>query len=616
MTAKEQSIGFIKQEGILKIPFFQRAYIWETKHWEKIWIDLYDSYDQNHIHFLGSIIIKQLDVTSGSKKECFIIDGQQRLTTFSILLKVLGEYTEKLQNLDLSPCLFRQEDDDSLEPKILHSRLDRNAFRAIILSSEISNKNSKLIECYTFFQKKVSDLDKTQATQFMRKLLDDKLWVVVDIQTDEDEQRIFDSINTSGQPLAGFDIVKNTIFACFEDEKEAEKIYTKLWIPVFEKNNETKEFWDEDILTGRSHTTRSDIFLHNFAIIEDISDKVSELTNSYKNYAQDKNKQELENFIKRFTEYAEVFKTLPFFHKEEEYEYSNSMKRFLHIVHTLQLSTLIPLSLFLELAYQQNKITKEDYNASLQLFEKYIIRRALNKLDTSGYNKTVYNIIRELANSTNIYKTLEQYLMKLTSDTDKFPTAQEMSEITLQSFDTRLAKILLFWIELKKRQEDREFCDSRESLQYNFQLEHLMPRSWSQYWILPSIKKTLDQFNNELLSSKKISKSIYNMADYEFIDQMNKLDYDGAVIKNELLTRNKKIHEIGNYTLLSGRLNNSLKNYEWQRKLDGEGNKKGIRYFSSLALNRELCDKYTTEWTEDTITKRTQTLKNHILEIW
>lgn len=104
------------------------------------------------------------------------------------------------------------------------------------------------------------------------------------------------------------------------------------------------------------------------------------------------------------------------------------------------------------------------------------------------------------------------------------------------------------------------------------------------------------------------------MEDNEVIKELNNNGYDGDKILKQVILRSEKIHELGNYTILSGKLNNLLKNYEWDRKLNGEGGKRGIKYYSSLTLNRELCEYQ--EWTEDKISERTLDLKKRILKIW
>lgn len=86
MEAHAKSLAFVGNEGKIKIPFFQRGYVWEEKNWEDLVSELLN-FKRNH--FLGSLILKQQKVTSGEIKEVLVIDGQQRLTTLSILLKAI-----------------------------------------------------------------------------------------------------------------------------------------------------------------------------------------------------------------------------------------------------------------------------------------------------------------------------------------------------------------------------------------------------------------------------------------------------------------------------------------------------------------------------------------------
>ena len=86
MKAEAMSFTFLGNEGVVKIPFFQRGYIWNKNNWEDMLTDLFD--DQKS-HFLGSLILKQQEKQSGKPKEVLVIDGQQRLTTMSVLLKAL-----------------------------------------------------------------------------------------------------------------------------------------------------------------------------------------------------------------------------------------------------------------------------------------------------------------------------------------------------------------------------------------------------------------------------------------------------------------------------------------------------------------------------------------------
>lgn len=86
MEAKQSNFNFTSNESELKIPFFQRSYVWGEENWEKLYDDLKYSFENNKENFLGSVILKR---SQKSKNMATIIDGQQRITTFSILLKAM-----------------------------------------------------------------------------------------------------------------------------------------------------------------------------------------------------------------------------------------------------------------------------------------------------------------------------------------------------------------------------------------------------------------------------------------------------------------------------------------------------------------------------------------------
>ncbi|MCS7232207.1 MAG: DUF262 domain-containing protein [Elusimicrobiota bacterium] len=87
MKAQEKSFKFLSMEGKVKIPFFQRTYVWTEENWEELLNELLNEFRETN--FLGAIILKQIPTASGEPKQLEVIDGQQRLTTLSILLKAL-----------------------------------------------------------------------------------------------------------------------------------------------------------------------------------------------------------------------------------------------------------------------------------------------------------------------------------------------------------------------------------------------------------------------------------------------------------------------------------------------------------------------------------------------
>ena len=151
MEAREKSLNFITKEKKIVIPFFQRPYVWTQENWE----DLFNDLMKDKSHFLGSLIIKQHKRT-GEVGEALVIDGQQRLTTLSILIKAIFDcFDDELkQNTQdkVNNCLFYkvQDTDRDWQIKIIHSRIDRAAYAQVINGNCPSKRDdeNKIFACY------------------------------------------------------------------------------------------------------------------------------------------------------------------------------------------------------------------------------------------------------------------------------------------------------------------------------------------------------------------------------------------------------------------------------------------------------------------------------------
>ncbi len=146
--------------------------------------------------------------------------------------------------------------------------------------------------------------------------------------------------------------------------------------------------------------------------------------------------------------------------------------------------------------------------------------------------------------------------------------------------------LLLFWVELYRRANDSK--QSVKELKYNYSLEHIMPQKWEEYW-----------------------------SNIDIVDNASNIISDKDLAKKE---RNSKIYSIGNMTLLNSSLNTSLRNYEFSRKIEGEGRRRGIRHYADLGITRfDILDVYDNGdkvWNEKKISDRTANLANDILTIW
>ena len=137
MIVHSENFNFIKDSGYYEIPYFQRKYVWDEDNWEQL-IENFSATLGNH--FLGSIILSKVDVASGESRRMPVIDGQQRLTTISVLLKVIYDILPNDKktkiNDEVINCLFQKNSKEKYEPRIRHSHFDKDDFEYVIGSVE------------------------------------------------------------------------------------------------------------------------------------------------------------------------------------------------------------------------------------------------------------------------------------------------------------------------------------------------------------------------------------------------------------------------------------------------------------------------------------------------
>ena len=274
MDAHKAIIGNIfNNMTLVEVPFFQRSYVWKEDLWTRFMEDLEFIVKTQRPHFFGSIILKKGSAPQPGDQfaeRWTIVDGQQRLTTLLIFMKVLCLKQGQTAIFDYQFRIMGKM------MALRHGKNDIDAFEKIMattVAAKINNPTpaSRIIEAYNFF---VDNLDPEKFnincinmnTQFVR----------IDLDTGDDEQQIFDTINSLGVNLTTSELLKNYFFG---RENIAE--YQSQWADVFEKDDETKTYWDIEIETGRVRRALIDIFFDAYFQIF-IQDKKYSITNEDK----------------------------------------------------------------------------------------------------------------------------------------------------------------------------------------------------------------------------------------------------------------------------------------------------------------------------------------------
>lgn len=636
-SAKACELTFLSRLEKIKIPFFQRRYVWNEENWEELYNNFFG---QNNLGFLGSIILKQEENLLLDSNECLVIDGQQRLTTLSILIMALYDSLEDFEKqrfeTDLKAILFNTVPGFDTEknercllylPKLIHSNIDKEEYDFIIdlnNSEKIKSNNvhNRINRCYQWFYERFvnkkynekikkcdtiidSNLDKNifyeKKVKVLEKLITSravKILVVIEIRPDVDEQKVFDTLNTAGVRLTVADTIKNYLFdkliKIYRNNYQLENVsneklnsliikkYNKTWNKTFCETNELDNLWNKEFVTGRIKRTEIDMFLHSFALIKNIYDtdnqSLNELPSSFKKYIDNFNsKQEIDSFIIEMCEYANQYRKIFIDSiQNTEYRYSqmNVLPRILFFCNKTSTKALNPYILYITYKYKDDEISR---NRELHKIEKVLIYTFLEKNLTrsKNYNKLCSDFIKN-------EKRIEEEIMT-------FGNMDNGLNLLLDIKNSD-AKILLFLIELYRRKDEEndfvkiEYSDS-------FQLEHILPEKWEQYWT-----------------------------------SLPKKDYFGNILESEddkIAYRNKMVKMLGNMTILKGKLNNRISNADILTKIEGKKeiedtrSQKGIRDYSDFKITKDDVIAYYDKnhnWTEERIYKRTKELYRELKE--
>ena len=567
MDAGKRTINDIfNGNRVLEIPFFQRAYVWGQPQWERLLEDMKDITKSNKPYFLGSVILKQQETTTGSRigDKRTVIDGQQRLTTLNIFFKVLCLKTNENSTFDRS---FKLRDNSNA---LLHNHNDIQAFNEILALTELKDLEgeSNITQAYNYFKDNLVPDDLN-----LDSILSNVLFVGIDLSQEEDEQQIFDTINSLGVKLTTAELLKNYFFNRDDIEK-----YNEYWKEVFEKDEETKNYWDREIIAGRLRRTFIDLFFFaylqikiqetNFKVKAEDKDayaKVEHLFESYKNFIKNYLNNNKEAILSEIKEYALLFKKN--FNYEilgEELTQDFGIDRINTIIFGLDTTTLIPYTLYI-LRNISDETTK---NELFGIIETYIMRRMITHSNTKNYNQLFTD---KLINNKVLSKQeFLDYIEKRDDKVNFLPTDEELEKgFNSSILINKQSAGILYLIESKIRNEK----DSTALLGINkYSLEHLMPKKWRNNW--------------DKLSSKESE-----------------------------INRDRKLLTLGNLTIITQSLNSSIRDSKWEDKLKGKNKKGGLTEYSVGLKTISQFLEYP-EWDEKTIEERALFLYEKAKQIW
>lgn len=561
MNAKE---GYIVRflDGTDKkfiIPVYQRIYSWKKANCELLFNDLMGVY-RNHYksHFFGSIVYVENDI--GGCNEYVIIDGQQRITTVSLLLLAIRNYvlvnnisTEKINPNKITKAFLTDEyaaDEKKLKLKLVQG--DDDAYDRLITQGD-PIENSNITINYNYFYSSLDELSDEELEGLYDAIT--KLMIVnisLKPQNGDDPQLIFESLNSTGMDLDESDKIRNYVLMKMEAVQQ-EKIYKKYW-EVLEKTI-LKQDLSKFIRYYLAKKTRA------------LPDE-KKLYFAFKTYREETiSGDSIDNLLADMLKYAAYYKQIKTA-KVTDDKYHGRLAR----INKLEINTVIPLLFDLFEAYDNKKLTDDELNDAVGIIENYIVRRIVCGLPTSMLNKTFVYIGEEVSryvvkDRTNYIDALKYAILSKTGKS-RFPNDRDFMEkfemFELYNAKSSVRKYIFERLENYKSKERVAVEDQIEKGQLT--IEHIMPQTLTAEW-----QKHLGG-NYELIHAK----------------------YKDT---------------IGNLTLTA--YNSDYSNFTFERKRDMPD--KGFAC-SKLELNKFLanCD----VWTEEKIIERSELLSDWALRIW
>ena len=456
------------------IPLYQRNYDWKEDNCEQLFQDLLKMHHSDRkSHFFGSIVSS---IQSGTEDR-FIIDGQQRITTVSLLLIAMvnafkvGDIQAtdgKLVDKIFKRYLVDEYQEDERKVKLKPIKKDMDAFDALLYKpKEQYLKGSNVTRNYEFFYDKIvkSGLTMDELFETIKKL------EVINIKLDEDDdpQLIFESLNSTGLDLSEADKIRNYLLMSLAPA-EQDDLYTRYWNPIEESTKYDPSSFVRDYLTMKQGKIG----------------RIDKIYFIFKEYAENERIGRAE-LLEEMHHYAKIYSQIDNANMGTE-----KINRKLNQVRTLDSTVAYPFYMaFFDYA-EKNGLSDEEKYRVLDIVEAYWARRIICNLPSNALNKVFATLHRDVLNNMNkavegtnpTYTDVLIYLLLKKGRSSVFPKDDEVKE----DFATRQvykmpANLRMFILERMENRDSKECHDVVKQLtEKTISIEHIMPQTLSEKW--------------------------------------------------------------------------------------------------------------------------------------
>ena len=466
-SAVTSILTFLEGSKQFVIPIYQRTYEWKREQCVQFWEDILSigGNSKPKPHFFGSIVYMDPKEPQniGDVREIFVIDGQQRLATLSLLISALSRVLQE-QGVDigvspkelLNRYIFNDSKVGESLYKYLLTKSDKETLICLLEEDrELPTPYSPFLEGnyrYFYSQCKKGNLEIVyrgiQRLQIVSIVLD---------PAQDNPQLIFEALNAKGLDLSEVDLIRNYLLMGQDPDSQI-RLYNNLWFPIEQR--------------FRNKDTQFNRFMRHYLTLKTRKiPKLSDIYKEFKAYVEQKDL-EVEEIVKEVSRYSKHYLNIALLREED-----TELKARLKSLHELKADTVYPFLLEVYDCYERGKIEKSEVIRTLQLVEGYIFRRAVCGLSNKFLNHTFVDILRgmDMDEENNYLEDLNEEFLGL-PDHRRYPRDREFqfSFRNKDMFNFSARDYMLCKLENYERKEHITINE--------YTVEHVMPQTLSKEW--------------------------------------------------------------------------------------------------------------------------------------
>lgn len=565
------------------VPLFQRGYVWNQQyHWEPLWDDIRDTAARSfktigpRPHFLGAIVLKQLTAPPGEPTRYLVVDGQQRLITLQLAMagirdaltdsdgSTFGKNRNALRMLTENPNLLEGQDNDRYKIVPFYDE-DIQTFSAIIDGRPSPRADHPMAQCHMYFRDVVAEhVAQANSEEFVSALIRavcDSLQIVsLNLDENENEHLIFETLNARAEPLTEWEKARNLFFAEISEryDKKAEQSFYNNYIRRFDE----QEWWTEEIWAQRRLNKRVGVFLRNWLEVRH-THAVPPHRVYYWFRRLARGEKDIRAVADSFVHYAGVYREI----QKPPADHGRVERQFLQRRAVLAVGVVVPLLMRLYDRLEAGKVRDK----CIQAIESWLVRRMLAGYNARGYDKLFMKLLQRIDDVEDPCD-IAGVLISGLQEGWTWPTDQQVQSVVVSRpmypwHAQRRVRMVLEGIESFLIAESG--AAGYDTPPKEVWIEHVMPQAWREHW----------PFSGE-----------------------------GTLGEEE---RDRALVTLGNLTLTTSKLNIKLSHRPWREK------RELLKEHDNLFLTKHLLKDYgEPEWNEDSISRRGFKLAEYICKIW